>query len=98
LFRPVSWLADHYPLSPSQAFFEKSVSKKAQWPTEKGLTAYSCGRSFGLACRKRRANITEFPLPADQNRHPERRALETSAGSLSRHDRPAAAKQPNLNN
>jgi hypothetical protein len=32
-----------------ESFFEKS-----QWPVEKGLTAYSCGRSFGTGLPKLR--------------------------------------------
>jgi hypothetical protein len=43
LFRQVSWLADHRPSSPSQALIHK-----AQWQLEKGLTADSCGSSFGF--------------------------------------------------
>jgi hypothetical protein len=38
------------------------LSKKAQWHTEEGLTAYSCGRSFGFGLLSTKANRTEFPL------------------------------------
>ena len=55
VFRPVSWLAGHNPSSPSRAL-------TAQWHTEEGLTAYSCGRSFGFGLPRTKANRTEFPL------------------------------------
>ncbi len=43
LFRQVSWLAGHDPSPPSQA-----LSHKAQWQTEEGLAADSCGGSSGF--------------------------------------------------
>src|SRR5262249_43644020 len=44
VFRQVSWLAGRNPSSPSQALL-----CKAQWQTEEGLAADSCGGSSGFA-------------------------------------------------
>ena len=43
VFRSVSWLAGHNPSPPS-----RTSLLEAQWHFREGLTAYSCGRSFGF--------------------------------------------------
>jgi hypothetical protein len=64
-----------------ESFFEKS-----QWPVEKGLTAYSCGRSFGTGLPAI-GNPHRIPFADRSGRHPKRRPLETSTGLLSRRRR-----------
>ena len=73
VFGPVSWLAGHSPSSPSRA-----LSSMTQWHNEEGLTAYSCGRSFGIGLPSTRTSRTEFPLSINAINVPKHRNLDRS--------------------